>query len=366
MKNSRAVILWLRSHTTPFLLSIPLLILVALVQAFGDTLLIRITTVLFINLVMVLGLQVFMGNSGILNFAHIGFMGIGAYTSVLFSMTPQAKAATLPDLYPFLRPIHLPFIPSILIGAITAALVAALVGYALMRLSDAAAVITLFALLVIIHTILVHWSIVTNGPRTLFGVDNYTNLGISALFGILVIFIAYLFKETPVGLKLRASRDDRYAAASIGINIVQVRWAGFVLSAFLAGFGGGLWAHFITSFSPYAFYLTETFSILSMLVIGGTGSVSGAVFGTVIVTFLREALRAIENSVNIAGLFQNNLVGFTEVFLSIILILILIFRPSGILGWREIRLRSTDMFSADRRSPSDLSLQASPKEGENV
>jgi branched-chain amino acid transport system permease protein len=338
MKTTTNLINWLRSHSTPFLLSAPLLLLALLAQGIGDTLIVRIATVLFINLILVLGLQVFMGNSGILSFAHIGFMGIGAYASVLFSMTPEAKAATLPDLYPFLRPIHLPFISSILIGALIAALVAAVVGYALMRLSDAAAVITLFALLVIIHTVLVHWSIVTNGPRTLFGVDNYTTLWNSAFFGILVIFIAYLFKEFPVGLKLRASRDDRYAAASIGINIVQVRWYGFILSAFLAGFAGGLWAHFITSFSPYAFYLTETFSILAMLVIGGTGGVSGAVVGTVVITLAREGLRGIENYVNIAHLLPTTLVGFTEVLLSIVLIAILIFRPSGILGAREIRL----------------------------
>ncbi len=362
MKNGNAILLWLRSHTTPFLLSIPLMLLAIVVQLVGNTLLIRIMTVLFINIVMVLGLQVFMGNSGILNFAHVGFMGIGAYTSVLFSMTPQAKAATLPDLYPFLRPIHLPFLPSLIIGALVAAFIAAIVGYALMRLSDAAAVITLFASLVIIHTVLVHWSIVTNGPRTLFGVDNYTNLGVSAVYGILVIFIAYLFKETPVGLKLRASRDDRYAAASIGINIVQVRWAAFVLGAFIAGFGGGLWAHFITSFSPYAFYLTETFSVLSMLVIGGTSSVSGAVVGAVVVTFLREALRGIENSVNIAGLLPNNLVGFTEVTLSILLILILIYRPMGILGGKEIRLQRYEPTHLPEEEASDFSL-TSQKEG---
>ncbi|MGB9673065.1 MAG: branched-chain amino acid ABC transporter permease [Anaerolineales bacterium] len=330
---------WIKSHSTPFILSIPLLVLAIIAQWIGNTLITRITTVLFINLILVLGLQVFMGNSGILSFAHLGFMGIGAYASVLFSMTPEAKAATLPDLYAFLRPIHLPFLPSLLIGALVAAFIAALVGYALMRLSDAAAVITLFALLVIIHTVLVHWSIVTNGPRTLFGVDNYTHLWNSAVFGILVIFIAYLFKEFPVGLKLRASRDDRYAAASIGINIVQVRWYGFILSAFLAGFAGGLWAHFITSFSPYAFYLSETFGILAMLVIGGTGGVSGAVVGTVVITLAREGLRGIENYVNINHLLPTTLVGFTEVFLSIVLIAILIYRPMGILGSREIAIK---------------------------
>ncbi len=339
MKTNARLIIWLKSHSTPFLLSFPLLLLALIAQLIGDTLIIRITTVLFINLILVLGLQVFMGNSGILSFAHLGFMGIGAYSSVLFSMTPEAKSATLPDLYPFIRPIHLPFIPSILIGALIAALVAAIVGYALMRLSDAAAVITLFALLVIIHTVLVHWSIITNGPRTLFGVDNYTHLWNSVAFGILVIFITYFFKEIPVGLKLRASRDDRYAAASIGINIVQVRWYGFILSAFLAGFAGGLWAHFITSFSPYAFYLSETFGILAMLVIGGTGGVSGAVIGTIVVTLAREGLRGVENYVNINHLLPTTLVGFTEVLLAIVLIAILIYRPSGILGSREIAIK---------------------------
>ncbi len=356
MKTSTKFLAWLKSHSTPFILSIPLLFLALLAQWIGDTLIIRIATVLFINLILVLGFQVFMGNSGILSFAHVGFMGIGAYSSVLFSMTPEAKAATLPDLYPFLRPIHLPFIPSILLGACIAALVAVIVGYALMRLSDAAAVITLFALLVIIHTVLVHWSIVTNGPRTLFGVDNYTTLWNSAFFGVLVIFIAYLFK-------LRASRDDRYAAASIGINIVQVRWYGFILSAFLAGFAGGLWAHFITSFSPYAFYLTETFSILAMLVIGGTGGVSGAVIGTVVITLAREGLRGIENYVNIQHLLPTTLVGFTEVLLSIILIAILIFRPSGILGAREIRLPEKQIAFEENGSPTELISPSNPMKG---
>ncbi|MCX8062775.1 MAG: hypothetical protein N3D16_09345, partial [Anaerolineales bacterium] len=107
-------------------------------------------------------------------------------------------------------------------------------------------------------------------------------------------------------------------------------------------------------------------SVLSMLVIGGTGSVSGAVVGTVVVTFLREGLRAIENSANIAGLFQNNLVGFTEVVLSLLLILILVFRPSGILGSQEIRLSRLNWFSKGLSSPAKASFESSSKEGEHV
>ena len=327
----------LKSLQTPLLLMAGALVVGLLTQLLGIPLLTRIVTVMFISLMLVLGLQLYMGNSGILNFAHIGFMGIGAYTSVLFSMTPQAKVLTNSDLYPFLVPLHLPFLPSLLIGGLVAALLAAVLSYPLMRLSDAAAVITTFALLVIIHVVLLHSDRVTNGPRTLFGVDYYTTLWTSVVFGVITIFLVYLFKESRTGLRLRASRDDRYAAASIGIDMVRMRWLAFVASAFIAGVGGGLWAHFITSFTPYSFYLTETFVILAMLVIGGPYSVSGAVVGTLVVTAAREILRAIENYVNILRIFPEGFFGFTEVVLAIVLILILVYRPAGIMGSREVR-----------------------------
>jgi branched-chain amino acid transport system permease protein len=325
----------LKPYNTPLTLVVGILLLGVITQLLGVSLLTRIITVMFVSLILVLGLQLYMGNSGILSFAHIGFMGIGAYASVLFSMTPTAKAMTNPDMYPFLIPLHLPFLPSLLIGALVAAFVAALVGFPLMRLSDAAAVITTFALLVIIHVVLVHWDPVSNGPRTLFGVDNYTTLWMSVVFCILTVFAVYLFKESRVGLRLRATRDDAYAAASIGINMVVMRWLAFIAAAFIAGIGGGLWAHYITFFSPYSFYLNQTFLVLAMLVIGGPFSVTGAVVGTLVVTIAREALRAIENYVNILQVFPEGFFGFTEVVLAIVLIVILVYRPSGLMGSRE-------------------------------
>jgi len=327
----------LKPLDTPMTLVVGVLVLAVLTQLLGISLLTRIVTVMFVILMVVLGLQLYMGNSGILNFAHIGFMGIGAYTAVLFSMTSEAKVLTNGDLYPFLVQLHLPFLPSLLIGGLVAALVAAVISYPLMRLSDAAAVITTFALLVIIHVVLLHWDRVTNGPRTLFGVDSYTSLWTSVVFAVITIFAVYLFKESRIGLRLRATRDDHYAAASIGINMVVMRWLAFIASAFIAGVGGGLWAHFITSFTPYSFYLAETFVVLAMLVIGGPYSVSGAVVGTLVVTAAREVLRGIENQVNILQLFPQGFFGFTEVVLAIVLILILVYRPTGIMGSRELR-----------------------------
>src|SRR3546814_6101403 len=121
-----------------------------------------------------------MGNSGILSFAHIGFMGIGAYISAVLSMPLQMKGMALPDLYPILKTVQLSPYLAMAVGTAAAALVAAIISYPLMRLSDAAAVITSFALLVVLHTIMVNWSAVTNGPRTLFGVPQSTDLYLAA------------------------------------------------------------------------------------------------------------------------------------------------------------------------------------------
>lgn len=334
MKSEWPLITWMRRHSTLVILVVPLVLIALGVDLLGGALLERITIVLFINLALVLGLQVFMGNSGVLSFAHIGFMGIAAYASVLFSMTPQAKAIALPRLYPVVAQVQLPFIPALLIGAAIATLVAAVLGFPLMRLSGGAPIAT-FALLVIIHRVLINWDEVTNGARTIFGIERFTTLWMSAAWGILFVILAYWFRETSLGLKLRASREDEHAAASIGINIVIVRWVAFILSAFMTGVAGALWAHFIISFSPLSFYLTRTFLIIMMLIIGGTGSVSGAVVGTVVVTAVFEGLRGIENAINLAGFLPFTVSGLTEVFLSVAMIAILILRPAGITGGHE-------------------------------
>lgn len=296
----------------------------------------RIATNLCISLVLVVGLQVFMGNSGILSFAHIGFMGIGAYTSAVLTIPERMKGMALPDLYGILAGVELSPYLGILAGAVAAALVAAAVAYPLMRLSDAAAVITSFALLVVLHTVITHWSAVTNGPRTLFGIPKATTLVLAAAVAFAVIAAALAFKESRSGLLLRSSRDDEVASGALGAHIPRLRWQAFVLSAFIAGIGGGLWGHFITSFSPNAFYLRETFVILGMLVIGGPNTVTGAVLGAFVVTTAFEGLRAVEGAINRAAIFSDQVVGLTEVVLALAMIAILSLRPGGMFPTREI------------------------------
>ncbi|MCL7999717.1 branched-chain amino acid ABC transporter permease [Brucella sp. 21LCYQ03] len=321
---------------TAGILGLIVLVIAITTYILGMTLYNRIITNMMIMMVLVVSLQTFMGNSGILSFAHVGFMAIGAYVSAIFTIPMQMRGMALPDLYPFMRDMHLPIYAAILVGGIAAALVAAVVSFPLMRLSDSAAVITSFGLLVVIYTVTNNWSAVTNGPRTLFGLPKATDLGMASAVAVGVIIVAVWFKGSRTGKLLRASRDDERAAAAIGANIPVLRWRAFVLAALLAGIGGGLWGHFITSFAPKAFYLKETFLIISMLVIGGTNTVTGAVVGTLLVTFAYEGLRALEGQLNALNIAGWQVVGLTEIVLSLAMIAILVLRPGGLVEYREI------------------------------
>ncbi|AEG05314.1 branched-chain amino acid ABC transporter permease [Sinorhizobium meliloti] len=305
-------------------------------QLLGIRLYDRIATNLLISLVLVIGLQTFMGNSGLLSFAHIGFMGLGAYTSAVLTIPAQMKGMALPDLYEFMKVVEVSPLLAMLAAGVLAAVVAAIVAYPLMRLSDAASVITSFALLVVLYTVMNNWSAFTNGPRTLFGLPKTTDMPVAAIVAAIVVVVALAFKESRTGKLLRASREDEVAAAALGADIPQLRWRAFILAAFIAGIGGALWGHFITSFAPKAFYLKETFLIITMLVIGGANTVTGAVAGTILVTFAYEGLRGTEGALNATALGAGQVVGLTEIVLALAMIAVMIVKPGGLFPNREI------------------------------
>lgn len=291
-----------------------------------------------ISLVMVLGFQLYMGNSGILNWSYIGYVGIGAFASAILSMTPAVKSMQIPAMYPFLVGLQLPFPLALLGGALIAALVASLIAWPLMRLSDSAGAITQFALLIVINVILSQWEQVTNGPRTFtLGGKRQTTLWVAFAVAVLVIIMVFYFKESSMGLKLRATRDDRNAARSSGINFVAVRYVGYVASAFIGGLAGGLYSHYILSITASSFYMLELFMVLSMLVIGGSMSVSGAFFGTILVTVLRQGLRQIEQTLSRRGIETS---GSTDIVVAVLMIAFLIWKADGITGGGELSLDS--------------------------
>ena len=325
-------------HQTVVLLAVPIALAGLLISLFGSRLLLDIYTYFCVSLGMVYGLQVFMGNSGILSWTHVGFVGVGAYITGILVTPPAVKEMGVPNMYPALVDLSLPVVPAILIGAVVAAALAALISYPLMRLNDFASVITLFATLIVIHVVMTQWDNVTNGPRTFFGLPQWTTWGVALGGALLMMLVAYWFRESGLGLKLRATRDDRHAAAAIGIDMIQTRYLGFVLSAGMAGFVGGLWALYITSFSPKSFYMAEMFLLLSMLVIGGAGGISGATVGAVVVTVARELLRQLEATINNAHMLPFDVFGLTELVMAVLMVIVLIWRPAGIIGGQELKL----------------------------
>ena len=348
-----------RRKVYPLLLTVAVFTCVALVSSVLHIPLVdRISTVMFINLILVLGLQFFMGNSGVLSFAHVGFMGIGAYASAILSIPVDQKSMALPSLYAPFTGIEMGFLPAMLIGAAVAAVFAAVIGLPIMRLSDTAAAIATFAMLVIVHVVLSQWGEMTNGPRTLFGVLKYTDMWTAFTWAMIILVLAFLFKESSLGMKLRASRDNVHAADAIGVDVVASRWVAFTISAFICGMSGALWAHFITSFQPGAFYLTMTFTVLTMLIVGGPQTITGTALGVLIITIVSEGLRMAENTFSINGLLPFETVGMTEILLAIVLVLMLAYKPGGLI--ETIELGASLGKKHDARAAAKIAAKSAP------
>jgi branched-chain amino acid transport system permease protein len=361
---------FLQAALTALILCAGVTAFTVLTDVFGDRVFVRVVTVMLIHMVLVVALQLFMGNSGLSSFGHVAFMAIGAYASLWFTLAPHQKRVTLPDM-PESWPIydlHTPFLPAVLLAGGIAALVGGLLGVALMRLRGAPFTIATFAFLIIVHSVALQWEQVTRGSRTVFGIPSLTGLWTALLAALVAIVVALFVRESSLGLQLRAARDDEDAAASLGVNAALVRWVAWVVSVFIAGAAGALWAHFITTFSPNAFYISQTFLIVAMLIIGGTGSVSGAVVGSFTVALSSEGLRRLENWLNgqrddataFGRLIPLELRGFAEIVIAVAIILVLILRPSGITGGREIAWRRP------RQGPGLGQHPASAAEGREV
>ncbi len=322
-------------------LALPLLIVVITVELasrFGGPVTDTVVVTGLMNLVVVIGLYVFVGNSGVFSFGHIAFVAIGAYTAGLLVMPLETKAVLQPDLPGFLATASTGSLGATIVGGLAAAGFAAVLAVPLMRLNGLAAGLATFGVLVIIHVVGNSWYQVTNGAAGISGVPITTTTRQGLAWGVLAILAAYLFQRTALGLRLRASREDEIAASALGIRVQRERGIAWILSAFLCGIGGALYGQYLGSFNADAFYLSMTFLTLAMLVIGGITSLLGAVIGTAVVSAAAEALRRIEQGVDVASITISPRPGLREVGLAVIMLLILLLRPNGLTGGREFSL----------------------------
>jgi branched-chain amino acid transport system permease protein len=293
-----------------------------------------------VKISIVVALYVFIGNSGVLSFGHISFMALGAYAAALLSIPTLQKQFVLPDLPHWLANAQMASVPSILIGAAFAGVIGFIVGIPLMRLSGIAASIATLAVLVITNIVLGEWETVTGGRTALVGVPLTTTTGAALVWCMLTITAAWLFQRSRIGLRLRASREDPVAARAAGIGITRERLIAFAISAFVVGVGGGLYGHRIGSFAPSDFYFHITFFLIAMLVVGGIKSLSGAVVGTLTVSAIQEIIGRLENGEGVGPIHLHLRDGVTDAVLAILVLLIMLLKPGGITGGRELVMPS--------------------------
>lgn len=239
------------------------------------------------------------GYAGLLNLGHAAFFGIGAYSSALLALNV--------GLSPWLG------LPA---GGLTAALFGIILGIPSFRLAGPYLAITTIGFSEIMRMVSMNWVSLTRGSLGLYDIPPLTaiklsnNLSIGFVsernfywLALIFVFIILIFLRKLIrsdfGLTIESMREDENGAESIGINTSQYKLVVFIISAFLAGFAGALYAHYVRLISPELLGLSETFTILAMATIGGLGTFFGPVIGAVLLTILSEGLRFVEEMINL-------------------------------------------------------------------
>jgi branched-chain amino acid transport system permease protein len=333
--------------------AIALAVLDATGQAFWQGLVINLA----IFTILTVSLNLTSGFTGVFSLGQIGFMALGAYISAILTLPLPEKAAYLPNLPSWIAGVHLDqrlgpipvgFLAATVITGLVVSAVAWLVGRVLMRLSGHFVAVATLGFLVIVRVVLFNADQFTRGSRTFSNVTPYTNLWWSWAWVLLVVYVVWRIKRSSYGRDMFVQRDDRLAAQAIGIRVMEPRLLAFVVGAFFSAVAGSLYAHFITSFSPTVFYFDLTFRVITMLVIGGMGSVSGSMIGAILIVGLTEALRRVED----ATLWY----GLSQIVLAVIFIIVITVRREGLLGQREVPLDR--LFLRRRASPAEGSIAA--------
>jgi branched-chain amino acid transport system permease protein len=270
----------------------------------------RMLMLIGINIIMALGLNLVTGVTGQLSMGHAGFMSIGAYVSAILSMQFGA-----------------PFAVALISGALVAAAFGFLLGLPTLRLEgDYLAMVTIgFA--EIVRVFFLNFS--PGGKAVgLAGIPQHTTLSLVAVILVVVLLLNGFLLRSQMGKAFYAIREDEIAAHACGIDITRYKIIAFTAGSFLGGLGGALYAHYIFYISPQDFDFMKSIELLNMVVLGGLGSIPGTILGAVIITLAPEALRVVAE--------------YRLLFYGALLVLLMIFRPNGLLGnvrWYDVKKR---------------------------
>ena len=299
----------------------------------------RVISLCAVYAIMGLSMNLVNGFTGMFSLGQAGFMAIGAYTVGIFTIPLADRPIIfyLEPMNPFIANIHMPFIVALLLGGVLSAVVAFCIGAPVLRLKGDYLAIATLGFSEIIRIVFTNTQTITNGSLGLKNIMRVESLWWTLGTMIIVVIFMALLINSSYGRAFKAIREDEIAAESMGINLFKHKIMSFMISAFLSGIGGGLFAALLGTVDPKQFMFTLTYNILLIIVLGGMGSISGSVIGAFVVTAGLEWLRFLDEPLTIGSvsipLFRP---GLRMVIFSVLLMIIVLFYRKGIMGTKEI------------------------------
>lgn len=265
---------------------------------------IGIVTLLAINCIAALGVSLFTGFTGIFTLGHAGYMAIGAYTAAILTVEYG---------------VH--FIPAIILGGIVAMVFAYLIGVPTLKLVGDYYTIASLGLGEAIRLVIENWQSLTRGARGYPGIDNYTTLPVALGFLVVMGIGMFFLVNSSFGRAFKACRDDYIAASLLGFNTARFRVFSLAISGFYCGVSGALLGGFMSFIQPVMFDMAKSTELVSVVVFGGLGSMSGCLIGTTVLTLVTELFRPISQ--------------YRMLVYGLVLVLVMVLRPEGIMGTNE-------------------------------
>ena len=264
-----------------------------------------IIILLCINCIAAMGVSLLTGFTGIFTLGHAAYMALGAYTAAILTVRYG---------------VH--WLPAIIAGGLVAVAVAWMIGMPTLRLTGDYYAIASIGLGEAIRLILENWQSFTRGARGFPGIDSYTTRGVAVACFTVLTLLTFNLIDSRLGREFKASRDDRLAASLMGFNTTASRMKSLLISAFYCGVSGALLGGYMNFIQPSMFDMMKSTELTAVVVFGGLGSMSGTLLGSAIVTSVMEYFRDISQ--------------YRMLIYGLLLVVIMVVRPEGLLGDREI------------------------------
>jgi len=303
-----------------------------------------------INTILAVSLNITNGWTGLFSLGHGGIMLVGGYTAAFLTLPVAFKRDLIGLALPaFCLNTQIPFPLALILGGLVGAVFGVVLAVPAMRLKGLYFLLATLGFNFITITISENIPEITNGPMGLRQFPAHTDIWWVWGIAILLIYFTFRLRYSYIGRALITIGHDQDLAEHLGVNLMKYKIYAFGISCFFTAIGGILWIHLILNLYPRVFGLHLVFQVVTMIVIGGLGSTTGAVIGAGIITGFVEILAPIEEGFTFMGLVVPRMLGATTLLLAALLIIILIARPQGIMGDREPNLKSIKAFV--RRHP---------------